>query len=818
MTYNPNSPNVVGLEWFPTALVDEPVSSIAPFDAWEFTADASNSILFTEFPVTQYAQALTDQYQLDIYPADVFPSTTVTTTTIRPTSDNYNSGSVFWNGTVNSTVNIFNGVDNATQTPVPLPGPTPGTADDDFIYSPSGQAYESSFVYAPDAGIALAGKHILRVRQVAVLQPYALAGGNGGSMTARPFIGNADGRTYGPVTTVTGTPVGGHRVEYNWYAKPGEGSWITSPSDFSGARFGWQVLATNSPAHIATIEQEWVEIDDLGVDTRVATGPVLYMSGVGSERSGWAIATTPFNQILGDSYRLELRRLTTNFGGSEFALKFLWAQSGEADAANSWRRVAMTYSGDFFPLASEPVDDGGAVSAASFIFNNTAISGGIRSSSQSYGAMGDYTRTSVYTGVDLRQGFLAPGPLTDPNFEIIKFLVRATTAEERTRAGASTTAATTTLPLAALSVSVHSGLGGQPQVGSSVLVQPSELEGVAPGTWTTITRQMAIPATLVASNPYYVKFESTTPLYAPWQVQTIGVADDSKLAVPVFSSGSGTFQGETGTLRVNNNFAVDPLYDIAMTLQTVPDTPALFVSAGTFADCISFNALEWAQPSSGDGYELQRSEDETTWETIAIVTDIASLGFNDYESRRNIKTFYRVRTTRSDGAYSSWSSTVFATASLACCGYLFTSNEDPSLSVWYADITGEELVTERLENVVIQQFYSRDYQVGFHELEKRGSKFTRTLLVAGADVNDGTDPSSDAQHVFDPLFTITRPSFGHQLSYVAVHNDLGERWFATVETPSTTLQRGPDWFTAEVIVTEVTATPTTPDGNAPGGG
>jgi hypothetical protein len=110
---------------------------------------------------------------------------------------------------------------------------------------------------------------------------------------------------------------------------------------------------------------------------------------------------------------------------------------------------------------------------------------------------------------------------------------------------------------------------------------------------------------------------------------------------------------------------------------------------------------------------------------------------------------------------------------------------------------------------VIRPLLGRDYQVAFGELEYRGDRFNLTAYIH-RDQADTFESTVEARRAFQRLINLSR----EPLSYVAVLDDAGDRWFATLQADSG------DWngpfYNAHLRVTEVTARPSTPNVVAPG--
>lgn len=240
-------------------------------------------------------------------------------------------------------------------------------------------------------------------------------------------------------------------------------------------------------------------------------------------------------------------------------------------------------------------------------------------------------------------------------------------------------------------------------------------------------------------------------------------------------------------------------------------------------DCIptgiSYHSLTWTQlqpasiPASGFGYyELQRSDDYGTWETILQASSPLVTGYHDYEARVGVQSDYRIRFVHRLDFPSAWSSTVSSTltapgitgADVSNGILIFTTNEvqDGSRSLayamqWESDVAEGFTFLEAAE-AQLQKMYGRDFQIAFRPLERGGSRFQRTMLVQAAAVPTG---------LIQDGFTSLRDLAWEDVSYICVRDELGDRWLATVLVPEGNVQRNRTLYMANIDITEVTDTP-----------
>lgn len=248
--------------------------------------------------------------------------------------------------------------------------------------------------------------------------------------------------------------------------------------------------------------------------------------------------------------------------------------------------------------------------------------------------------------------------------------------------------------------------------------------------------------------------------------------------------GSGTYGGGAATINPN----ADAIAEVCAVTE------------------VQYSSLSWTATSLGATflqYEIQRSGDSgTTWETISIIQTESLTAFFDYEARRNQQSCYRMRVVNTSSAPSAWSATVCVDPQMVASGaVLFVSNENPALNTGYSFEGPKEYVFNDAERVVIYPLYGRDYQVAFQETETRGDSGVLNLIISAISA-----PINPGRAVFNAILGLAHA----QLTYVAILDYDGNRWFSNISVPSGIRQERGAIYTVPVNWMQTTDTPSTP--------
>jgi hypothetical protein len=142
---------------------------------------------------------------------------------------------------------------------------------------------------------------------------------------------------------------------------------------------------------------------------------------------------------------------------------------------------------------------------------------------------------------------------------------------------------------------------------------------------------------------------------------------------------------------------------------------------------------------------------------------------------------------------------------------IFTTNErqDGSSNLayvmtWDSDIT-EEFSYPEAGTVQLRDVFRRNFPIAFRPEERGGERFSRDIIVQNAAVPSG---------LMRDGFRSLRDMAWEDVSYVAVRNELGDRWFANVNVPTGRIKRNRRLYIARIDIVEVSETPSVVDPGA----
>jgi hypothetical protein len=215
---------------------------------------------------------------------------------------------------------------------------------------------------------------------------------------------------------------------------------------------------------------------------------------------------------------------------------------------------------------------------------------------------------------------------------------------------------------------------------------------------------------------------------------------------------------------------------------------------------------------TGSSYELQRMDQVNSWQTIMRASNLCTSSFNDYEARVGVQSSYRIRTLNCYEFEGQWSSTALGTIQspgvsggpcLNGSGVLiFTSNFDQTGLNNLAYVEAYEGRPEQTfgfpeaNTLQLQRMYRRNFQVAFKGTERGGEAFTRQILVQAAAV--ALPRLADMHSLRDMAWA--------DLPYVAVRDDIGDRWLSAVNVPTNKVWKRKIYL-AQIGIVEVSDTP-----------
>lgn len=842
--FNPNAPCAVGCEWFPTHTFNVAVAGdLVDANTMEWRVDSLVAETIDAVwvaaqssarAVSSAKQAMRGGYEVEVYDATALGEAQVTETIYRPTGDKTNlrplptlAGYANPPGTFTDT-NLYSFVDNDTFTEGTYVNvATDITVQDDTFLSPLfGKAGNAAFRVDSSIGPDHVGQQVLGLRVEALCdQMLALSYTSGAAITPFVVVGGVMYR--GDQQVFSGSQPGGFLVSYTWWANPSTGcGWKRSQlSAFAGgsSAFGFSVAANGNANNLPLIYNCNLTVISRP-EVRQAVG-CLSNPSPGWNRVSLAAPDGADNWSKGEGeYLVTLRRRT---GTGQMLVPVI-----VGEAVHQVQSVFCQYS----PLTRAPtgfefIDDPGT---AGLIFETTG--GAVSTDSQPYTSATDYYPQLGY----FRVSEWWPSLGVQDDWAYVD--VQQTVAQELTvgadgdysfvrfQASLSPFAYAGDPSLQTLYVRLRDAATNT--LLASLEFTWDDLRGVlrrdpSSASFGTLEGEFAAQ-TLTNGQQVLVEFASMAVPNTGWRVMVLGTLDESLSAIinstttplqggPPTGTEAATFGGTTDTIRVNGDSLAYQHADVAVTLHQVVDAPTGLVAAWEELDCVGFVALSWdAWPADACGiaaeWIVERQDPDGTWAKIATVAG-AETSFDDYEAARAGTSSYRLAVRRADMAVSPWSATASVAATTACCGYTFTSNQDPTLTVWYDDLAPRTYRFD--EQRAMMRLAGRDGQVVFAETEDRYEAMDVTLLVAAAGGAGGTQVAAvDGRREFDPLLLIAGnkndPTTGAKvdLPYVCVLDNDGNRWFASVQvTEAVRDETTGSAYTAVVTITEVTKTP-----------
>lgn len=263
--------------------------------------------------------------------------------------------------------------------------------------------------------------------------------------------------------------------------------------------------------------------------------------------------------------------------------------------------------------------------------------------------------------------------------------------------------------------------------------------------------------------------------------------------------------------------------DFPFWMGVAPATPSgLVVTQGTFSAAqaspcgptsLHYAAVDWTTTALGGGfgyYELQRSDDNTTWATIAKITTEAASNFNDTECLRGKIQYYRLRVVASNGGISLFTASVNITITTpGNADVILTSNFDPVRSLGYQEDGNADPVhvfTRANANSTVKHLIAgRQTPIAFRPLIEGNSDVTgKTLIIAADNPGVPVANTSTDRAAFDALLALIEDT---TVPYICVCDGRGRRWFAFVEYVQGSYTWKGHMHQAQILMTEVSTVP-----------
>lgn len=290
----------------------------------------------------------------------------------------------------------------------------------------------------------------------------------------------------------------------------------------------------------------------------------------------------------------------------------------------------------------------------------------------------------------------------------------------------------------------------------------------------------------------------------------------------VLEGGDRTTWDEQGYGGVDNAFTNastggrQPSKDAVAWVATKPDAVTLDdIAADTHPSRIG---VAWSTTDEADFwyYELQRSDTDAGYTTVARFFERAATSFVDGAGRLGIDCSYRVRVVRTDWAPSDWSNVLTETMPPvmfpACptnCFYSITApGIDPDRWVECGDLSnGQRTYTNPDDLTVIDlagsDAFGRTDSVAFRSPGRVLDRFSITAMVYGGDGPFEVPPDLVGREAFNDLVDL---SFA-DAPYIVVRDSDGNRWYAAIRCNDQLRREPAGIYTVDVNVSELTRAP-----------
>lgn len=628
--WNPNEPELVGMEWLPTKAGGAVIDTDTKAAALVLPSTATETIDRGVFWVPNAPNE--GNFMLEVYAAGNEVCGAVTTDTFRPNED---TGVTNVQNQAGAVVNLYQSIDESTLDLTDYIKNVSPPSDASYTCKLNTAAWPASGRRVVDVRVVIVGEQILGTMRWGI----ELRRQSSGFLTLDSrFHQVSEGRftttvSIGDINPFTGFP---------WTAAEIQSlDSIIDPDRLSlTLRFdNMTTIYDGGYVYQAYVEIDWVTENRLAVARGEVHGANWYSFPFQVPDTGadnWAKA-------IGNDYTFLLRRVPAVGTPGASTGGPLGSSTGQA----AW---GFLEADEAIPLAGAvsylpTLDANGCVTAMGtagkrghgLVLRTTAPA--TSADGQPYDSIAE---AEVVTGVTVRQEVT---PSVGSVVELVRFLVKVEAGFE---------------PDADLSIGVfNDGTGAA--VGAPAVLTVAELADLPERDdgWKVATAQLTSPATLVAATQYRIAWTSATGAALPW---IVGYGES------LFNFGAASYGGTTD--RGDTGGGYDSDLDFLAYLIDPPSPPANFLvtastagfahedESGCGIEDQDVAVLTWDATSLGADfgrYEIERSEDGGEWALIATQADESVVTFTDYGALRGVSACYRIRVVDVLEAPSPWS-------------------------------------------------------------------------------------------------------------------------------------------------------------------
>ena len=786
MDFNPNSTDTKGLEWLPSREGRITLDTGAKAVGLSFPQTTSQSIGTARLRVgaIPFRGGL---YHVEVYDAEDAGINLSTLATLEavPNEDVSGTGGGFATGTWReddeTTTTIYTEIDEGSA----------AISYADYIHNAGGGPQIQYNGRLNTGSLALTGKRILAVNLA--LHLIRNFNDNWTRIYYGLDIGGVEHGKYETVPWLTGPLT----IDQSWLHNPTTNrpwtiadvqaldtsdEWFVQGEGFLGLAGGIRIYAVWLTVHVCD-------------ENRIAVG-VLNDKAGGLSANAWNLATmtTPTNGTWtkdGSGQHLYVVRKDPTTNGS-LVLPYIEGDAGPAQTINGWSPAVDPWLGFVAAMGDE------TTKIIPVIQRTTAPADSVDSQPYYDLLTGDFPLTGIHQGGYFSENGEVAQEFSNAaaaDYGWIRCLIRPGLLQEADE-------------YARIRVFRRSD---NAQMGGQLTITVAELRAspdVGNG-FRLVEGQLDTVATLTAATQYYFLFDApitsgalaaVVPEPDVWFQTPVLYTDEAEPA----GFGGITDRGTTDLLGEADEI------DVPITIATLPTAPTLVVTAETevapTAAVCGQTSIDYIlaalSVTSGLGVDLERSLDgAATWEAIyhRNPTSGASIDVEDREVPIGVTARYRARQFRSDGATSQWSAPVAGHRPVPACPTL-TLASNYSGAAWIFEYAPDKSYDfPSAGETAIVPLHATDFQRAYRPTEIRGV-VARYSLVIGSGGEGTIERGHDAFAELRSITETPRP-------YVCVLDHEGGRLLATVQIASAAVLEPGGRYTAEIVCTEVTATP-----------